>query len=301
VTAPDTKRTTQAFDVRWHDILDSGSLINAAHYEMLNSAGSIVVPAKTVTADTPQAIADLATPRERGSYTLRLWLSDAEGNVGAPVSAPLSYQCQRSEVGGGTTLTAGLGKRAAGSLLVQQSESATLNGKLTSAGGQVANAPLCIFSRVVTDQARQFLGVAMTGPDGDYQFAIGSGPSREVTAAYRPDQRELTATAELKSRVHPIFKLRNKIVKNKGYAVFVGSIPGPENREVNIVLQAKSGKGWRVFRRYSTRRNGHYVMRYLFTQTDTATTYIMRAQVRAQSGYPFEPGNSRAIPVPVVP
>ena len=69
-----------------------------------------------------------------------------------------------------------------------------------------------------------------------------------------------------------------------------------------IVLQVKSGKGWRVFRRYRTRKGGHYVMRYLFTQTTTPTTYIMRAQVRGQSsGYPFEEGNSRAIPVLVEP
>jgi hypothetical protein len=38
-------------------------------------------------------------------------------------------------------------------------------------------------------------------------------------------------------------------------------------------------------------------MRYRFTQTYTPTTYVMRAQ----SGYPFEEGNSLAIPVPVEP
>lgn len=42
-------------------------------------------------------------------------------------------------------------------------------------------------------------------------------------------------------------------------------------------------------------------MRYRFTQTYSPTTYIMRAQVRAQSGYPFEEGNSRPIAVPVAP
>lgn len=301
VTAPDTTRTTQAFDVRWQDILDGGSPINAAHYEVLKTASGSVVPATTVAGDTPQAIANLETPRERGSYTLRLWLSDAEGNVGAPVSAPLSYECVRSEVGGGLNLTAGLGKHFASSLLVHQNESATLNGKLTGVGGQIANAPLCVFSRVVTDQARQFLGVAMTGSDGEYQFAIGSGPSRDVTATYRPDQREVTATAALKTRVHPTFRLRGKVVKNQDVAVFTGAIPGPDNKKVILLLQVKSGKGWRVFRRYTTRRDGRFVMRYRFTQTYTPTTYIMRAQVRAQSGYPFEEGNSRAIPVPVEP
>lgn len=91
------------------------------------------------------------------------------------------------------------------------------------------------------------------------------------------------------------------MVKNKGFAVFTGAIPGPENKKVVVLLQVKSGKGWRLFRRYTTRQDGHFVMRYLFTQTYTPTTYIMRAQVKPQRGYPFEGGNSRAIPVPVVP
>jgi hypothetical protein len=301
VTSPTTTRTTQAFDVRWHDILDGGSPIDAAHYQVLSPSGAVVVPTTKVDGSSPSAIANLETPRESGAYTLRLWLSDAEGNVGAPVSVPLSYDCPRSEVGGGLTLTAGLGKQAENSIVVQQQEGATLRGKLNGAGGQIANAPLCVFSQVVTDQDRQFDGIAMTGTDGDYQFAIGSGPSRDLTVVYRPDQRELTAGAKLQTRVHPTFRLRGKVVKNKGVAVFTGAIPGPDNEKVLVVLQVKSGKGWRVFRRYRTRTGGRFVMRYRFTQTFSPTTYIMRAQVRAQSGYPFEQGNSHPIPVAVNP
>jgi protein gp37 len=37
--------------------------------------------------------------------------------------------------------------------------------------------------------------------------------------------------------------------------------------------------------------------RYRFTQTFSATTYL----VRRQSGYSYEEGSSRTIPVPVVP
>jgi hypothetical protein len=301
VTAPATTRTAQAFDVRWHNILDSGSPIDAAHYQVLSSSGAVLVPATTISGSSPQSIANLETPREAGAYTLRLWLSDAEGNVGAPVSAPLAYDCPRSPVGGGLTLTAGLGKRAQSSIVVQQKESATLRGKLTGTSGQITNAPLCVFSKVVTDQNRQFAGIAMTGTNGDYQFAVGAGPSRDLTVAYRPDQRELTADAELKTRVHPTFRLRSKVIKNKKKAaVFTGTIPGPDNEGVAVDLQVKSGKGWRVFRRYRTRKGGRYTMRYLFTQTNTATTYIARAEV-GDTGYPYEEGNSRSIPVPVEP
>jgi hypothetical protein len=301
VTAPTTARATQGFDVRWRNIVDGGSPIDAVHYQVLNGNGDPVVQTQTIAGANPQAIDNLVTPRERGDYTLRLWVSDAEGNVGAPVKAPLSYDCVRAENGAGLNLTAGLGRSAAPELTVGQKEGATLTGKLNGIGGQVANTPLCVFSRVVTDTGRDFLGVAVTGNDGGYRFAIGSGPSRDLTVVYRPDQREVTASAVLRARVRPTFRLQQKVVHNGGYAVYKGSIPGPHADHVIVVLQVKSGKGWRVFRRYETHAGGHFVMRYRFTQTFTPTTYTMRAQVREQSGYPYEEGNSKSIPVPVAP
>jgi hypothetical protein len=300
VTSPTTSRSVQGFDVRWHNILDAGAPINGVHYRVVNPAGEVVVPATTLTAENPQAIENLDTPRERGGYTLELWLSDAEQNTGAPVKAPLTYDCVRSEVGGGSGLTAGLGERADGALLVRQGEGSTLRGKLQGLA-RSASAPVCVFSQVVTDSDRQFLGVAMTDPDGSYQFAIGAGPSRDVMAVYRPDQRELTARAALKTKVRPSFQLVRKVVRNKGFAIFEGAIPGPRSNEVVVVLQVKSGKAWRVFRRYRTREDGRFLMRYRFTQTATPTVYIMRAQVRAQSGYPYEEGNSQARRLRVVP
>ena len=301
VTAPTTTRSTQGFDVRWRNIIDAGSPISAVHYQVLNSTGATVVPTQTVTGANPQAIDNLLTPLERGSYTLSLWPEDAEGNVGAPVKAPLSYDCVRSETGGGLNLTAGLGPKQAPALTVGEKEGATVSGKLAGIGGQLADTPLCVFSRVVTDSGGDFLGLAVTGDDGGYRFAIGAGPSRDLTVVYRPDQREVTASAALRSKVRPSFSLKQKVVHNGGFAVFKGSIPGPHAGRVLVVLQVKSGKGWRVFRRYRTHASGRFVMRYRFTQTTTPTTYTMRAQVRAQSGYPYEEGNSKAIPVPVEP
>jgi hypothetical protein len=266
---------------------------------VLNAAGAAVVPTTTIAANNPEAIEDLETPKERGTYTLRLWLEDAEGNVGAATTAPLSYDCVRSDVGGGTGLTAGLGTEDAGSVLVNQGEGSTVSGKLH--GSQVGGAALCLFSNVITDHEPQFLGLAIASADGSYQFAVGAGPSREVSVAYRPDQRELTASALLRTRVHPTFELKRKVVHNQGFGIFTGSIPGPHSGNVVVTLQVKSGKAWRVFRSYHTREDGRYVMRYRFTHTDTPTIYIVRAQVRQQSGYAYEEGASRALPLRVKP
>jgi hypothetical protein len=301
VTRPGTARTAQGFDVRWANVTDNGSPITAAHYQVLNEAGAIVVPTHSAEAEAPQAIADLETPRERGSYTLRLWLSDAEGNVGAPVSAPLAYDCVRSDVGGGLILSAGLGKEGSPTTQLREGEAVTLSGSLKGAAGNVSGAPLCVFSNIITDEDPQFLGIAVTGSAGTYRFALDAGPSREIVVRYRPGQRELEAGATLLTRVRPTFTLARKVVRNGGFARFRGEVPGPHNDRVIVVLQVKSGEGWRVFRRYRTREGGRFLMRYRFTQTTTPTTYVMRAQVRAQTGYPYLQGNSRALALQVRP
>jgi hypothetical protein len=300
VTVPTTARSAQGFDARWRNILDAGAPIDAVHYRVLNDAGDIVVATRSLGGDNPQMIANLDGPRGRGNYTLLLWLSDAEGNVGAPVKAPLAYDCVRSDVVGGLTLSAGLGKKADQALVVKEGEGAIVTGKL-QAVGRLGDAPLCVFSTVVTDEQRQFLGVAITGTSGEYSFALGAGPSRDVSVVYRSGQREVTAGASLRTRVAPKLTLGRKVVRNKKVAVFKSAIPGPHNEEVVIVLRVKDGKHWRVFRRCRTREGGTCVMRYRFTQTTSATDYQMRAEVPDQSGYPYEGGNSAPKTLTVMP
>jgi hypothetical protein len=84
----------------------------------------------------------------------------------------------------------------------------------------------------------------MTDRHDDYRFVVGPGPSRDITAAYRPDQREIVARATIQTRVRPTFKARKGTVHNHSFAVFSGDIPGPHNDKVVVVLQVKSGKGW---------------------------------------------------------
>jgi len=107
VTPPATARAADGFDLRWRNAPDSGSPIDAAHYQVLDDSGRVLVPAETLSGSNPQAIADLDTPDAAGRYSLRIWLSDEEGNVGAPATVPLSYECMRSPVSGGAGLDAG--------------------------------------------------------------------------------------------------------------------------------------------------------------------------------------------------
>ncbi len=299
VTPPGTPRSVEGFDLRWHDITDAGSPIDAAHYEVFDSAGNVVVPEQTVSGEGIQAIKDLETPPGRGEYTLRLWLEDEEGNVGAPVSAPLAYDCVRSEVPGGLTLTAAFG--GASSETVQQGGGGVLSGALHGAGGGVANAPLCVFSRVLSGSEREFEGIALSGSGGDYRFPVAPGPSRQLSVIYRPDQRELSATATLQTVVHPTLRARPTLVRNKHFVYFEGQVPGPDNDHVVVVLQAMVGRHWRTFRRYSTRDDGRFVLGYRFSSTFYPTTYRFRAQVRETVGYPYLEGNSHQLALRVLP
>lgn len=299
VAAPDTSKAADGFDVKWRNIVDAGSPINAVHYEVLNAAGEVVVPAKTVSAQNISSIADIEAPKQSGDFTLRLWLSDEEGNVGASATAPLSYRCVRSDVSAGQQLTAGLD--GAQSRVVKQGEGATLGGVLQSEGAPVANVPICIFSNVVTDSDREFLGLAITGKDGGYRFGIPPGPSRNLIAVYRPGHRELSAQAKVETVVHPSFNAKTRVIRNKKRAYFSGDIPGPHNDRVVVVLQARLGKGWIAFRRYRTRDGGHFALTYRFHSTMRPTTYVMRAQVRQTTGYPYLQGNSDRLKMRVLP
>lgn len=301
VTPPGTSRAAQGFDLRWHNIVDQGSPVDQVHYQILNGSDAVVVPTQTVSGDNIQAIEDLEAPQQRGEYSVRIWLEDAEGNVGAPTSAPLAYECVRSNVGGGTALSSGLGDKAAPEETVREGKGSTLRGKLTGAEGPIVEAPVCVFSRVVTQLRREFLGLAVTAEDGSWQFAIPAGASRDLSVAYRSGSREVNSHSILQTIVHPAFKVKKKVVYNKHYAKFTGSLPGPDNNQVLVVAQVKRGKGWLAFHRYRSRDNGKVTFVYKFNKTFAPTAYLMRLQVRKQRGYPYEQGNSSKLKLIVLP
>ena len=69
VTAPTTSRATAGFDLRWHDLADAGAPIDAAHYQVLDGAGRVVVPTQTVSGEGIEAIEELEPPSAAGAST----------------------------------------------------------------------------------------------------------------------------------------------------------------------------------------------------------------------------------------
>ena len=291
--APKSSKGAVGFDLTWHDIVDSGSPIDAAHYRILDSEGTTVVEDQTVDGEQIEAIKELETPEGRGGFTLQLWLEDGEGNVGAPTSVPLVYECVRDGNDAGAALSSSIGPEGAGSRIVRQGGGGLLQGRLLDTNGApVAEAPICVFSQVVTDQVRKFLGIAITGADGSWEFAVKPGATRDLTVDYRSQDREIDNKVTLVTRVRPTFEVENAVVRNRNVARFRGTVPGPHNEDVQVVLQARKGEGWIVFRRLSTGKEGNYEGSYRFNKTLAPTEYVMRAEVQKQPGYPYASGTS---------
>ena len=297
VAAPDTPRSAEGFDLHWSNLGDEGSPIDAAHYKVLDGSGHAAAPTQTATGRDVSAVADIQAPDPGGDYTLKLWLSDAEGNVGAPATVPLSYECARSPVGGGARLDAALTDAT-----VQQDQGLTLQGALRqSSGAPVTGAPLCVFEQVEGDPHRSYLGLAYTDAAGNYRFAVSPGPNRTLRAVYRPGNRRLSAQADLKTQVKPTLRARRSVIRNGQVAHLEGRIPGPRNDDVVIVIQVHQGKGWLAFRRYRTRDGGRFEADYPFHRTSRPTTYEFRAQLRESGGYPYLEGDSDPISLRVLP
>ena len=297
VAAPDTPRSSDGFDLHWSNLGDEGSPIDAAHYEVLDGSGHVVVPEQSERRRDVTTIADIQVPDGAGSYTLKLWLSDEEGNRGAPATVPLAYECSRSPVGGGATLTA-----LPSADTVSEGQDVALVGALREASGAPsAGASLCVFEQVEGDPHRRYLGLAYTDAAGRYRFAVSPGPNRTLRAVYRPGNRRLVAQAQLRTRVKPTLRARKSVIHNGQVAHLEGQIPGPRNDDVVIVIQVRQGKGWLAFRRYRTRGGGRYEAAYPFHRTIRPTTYEFRAQVRESGGYPYLEGDSDPIALKVLP
>ena len=81
--------------------------------------------------------------------------------------------------------------------------------------------------------------------------------------------------------------------------MFRCSVAGAPRKVRKVIeLQVKKGSRWMTFR--STRlRNGRFSERYRFTRTHGRVTYVFRARVRQEVGFPFLTSHSPAVEVTV--
>ena len=339
-------RSVNPYDVSWTDpgTGDNGSPIHEVRYEVVNQAGNEVVsttsvdngsgsndPASQPAADNIEDIPYLQTPLASGEFKLQMRLVDEVGHVSKATDVPLSYSCMNS--GGDPLPQANIAmgliepgqatEAATEFLALDQGDDSTVVGKVRGPGQMPVNgADLCINAKPVVDPQLQVLNEVETNGNGNYSSELTPGPSRNLLTVFRQGHRETwsdpvstqvtvapTLSSTLKGGDSKWYKNQKRAYVRTGkIAWFRGSIPGPYNDKVVVVLQGKaanqSDNQYRAFRRYRTRNGGKYQMRNIFYNNSTTgkKAYLkVRVQVRNQSGYPYSQGDSKAMTLVVLP
>ncbi|MEY2535920.1 MAG: hypothetical protein QOF29_3830 [bacterium] len=146
-------------------------------------------------------------------------------------------------------------------------------------------------------------GEVVTDDDGRFRYVTTATRSRSIRFGYRAflEDTDFAASIDVGLGVIPALRLStSRTSARNGQAVrFRGSIAGaPRNARKVIELQVRKGERWMTFR--TTRlRNGTFSERYRFTNTHRRTTYVFRARVRQEAGFPFLTGHSKPIRVTV--
>jgi hypothetical protein len=130
------------------------------------------------------------------------------------------------------------------------------------------------------------------------------GASRLIRFAYaaQRDSTAYTATIDVELRVKPVLSLKvnRKSLPNGKSVTFTGRLPGaPKGSRKVIELQAKVGSGWRTFATVRLGRKGTFRHSYRFTATTQTRSYVFRARLRKENGFPFESGYSKVTRVKV--
>jgi hypothetical protein len=149
---------------------------------------------------------------------------------------------------------------------------------------KVVGAPMVPVSEVTTDAA------------GTFRYVAKAERSRTVRFGYRAHlgDADFAHTTDIALGVIPRLTLATsaRSLRNGQSVRFTGSVAGaPATARKVIELQVRKGKGWMTFR--STRlRSGRYHESYRFTRTHGRHTYVFRARVREEAGFPFLTGVS---------
>jgi hypothetical protein len=146
-------------------------------------------------------------------------------------------------------------------------------------------------------------GEVVTDKDGNFRYVTTAVRSRTVRFGYRAhlQDADFAQTTDISLGVIAKLALRtNKRSLRNGQTVrFSGSVAGaPSNARKVVELQVRKASGWMTFR--STRlRNGRFSEKYRFTATRGRRTYVFRARVRQEAGFPFLTGVSKQVRVTV--
>jgi hypothetical protein len=145
----------------------------------------------------------------------------------------------------------------------------------------------------------------VTDGDGHVRYLIDPGYSRTLRFAYRSHGGDaaFAATRELTLRVRSKTTFRtNRNLLHNGHTVrFLGRLVSRPVPRAGVVidLQARVGRRWQTFTTVRTKADGRWRASYRFRHTTGFQTYVFRARVRGDTGFPYTPSISRHVSVHV--
>jgi hypothetical protein len=161
---------------------------------------------------------------------------------------------------------------------------------------------------VVQARRRQFraatsqIDTLTTRADGSFSYRVPSGPARLVTFAYSafPGDAKPASTASLRTLVRAALSATASPSAPRGgeRMRLTGTLRYLPRANVQVTIQARTGKSWNTVGTVKTRAGGSYSWPHTFTRAQRGRTFTLRAHVDSPV-YPFTPGNSRAVSVRV--
>jgi hypothetical protein len=269
-------------------------------FEVADAAGNatMVESGRTITVANDAASAPRTTGPASGGAS-----SGGASSSSSDRSADASARGEHngSGVAAGGVLTAELVNRRQAMIVPYRKSAVRMSGRLTQQDGTpIAGAKLDVGSQtVIPGLPGPDGGQVVTDEDGRWGLVTAQGPSRQVTVSWRAFDRDRSYSEatrlSLLVRAGAKVAVRPRRVRNGGRVTVSGKLlggPFPDGG-VLITLQGKPRQGgrWRTFGITRSKPNGRFRYRYRFTRVTGATrTFLFRARVSRQDGYPYEAG-----------
>jgi hypothetical protein len=248
-------------------------------------------------------------PFRGGANTVQVCASDF-ATMGSPnttcspaQTVEVDNTCTESAVGGGKSLDVAFARAHTEAVTLRYGKGAEVTGTLAGGSSQpISGATICVQTQAEgAETGLAPVGTATTDSQGDFSYALGPGPNRQILFGYRNGSFEVTRTLTVFSHARATLNVEPRKLRNGQRVELTGSLPEPRAAGRVVVLQANvpGSHRWITFRKATTGERGFYKARYHFTSTTRHITYRFRAVVPHQAGYPWLQGISKPVSVSV--
>jgi hypothetical protein len=250
-------------------------------------------------------------PFQNGPNTIQVCASDfattGSPNVSCsnPQTVEVNNACTESPVAGGADLSAGFAGDGSDDLTVKYGGTTEVEGGLTDqAGDPISGATICLESRpAASTTVARTVGTTTTDSQGNFSMEVKPGANRQLLVGYRHGSFQVAKQLTLETRARPTLILGSHKIAGGHKLEITGDLPKPNPGGHVLVLQGSSehGHDWLTFKKVITGEKGRFRTTYTFSKPREPTTFRVRVQAPAQTGYEYDSGTSKAARIRVRP